>query len=505
MKKQSFAAGAAILMISNAVSKILGAGFKIPLTYILREEGMAVYNTAFTVYVMFLSFIISGIPTAVSKTVAQSDERGAFMITDISEKVLSVLGIAASAALYFGAEFFALAMKEPGAINAIRIIAPSVFLVALGTGCKSFFHGASSMTVPAVSQVAESVIKLAVGYVLAVMLVKLGKEAGAAGAVAGVTVGEFIATAILLGAYLFMRLKVRVKSTKEEKRNVLKELVSIAFPLLIAEVVLNAVSVTDTSVLRTRMLSAGLSEEEARFLYGSFTGYAMTVFNLPVGILATIGVSLLPAVASAVADKNMLRAKKALNSGVELTLFISVPSAVMLWLIPGELLEMLFHNSSSALLLKFMAPCVVTVSLVQLLSAVIQACGNVVLPSVFITCGLILKIGIMWVLCAMPKYNIYGTVIASNAAYLFVLIIEIIAVKKTAKTMPQIAAALIIPCMAAAVMAIAVNKAMEYCKGSIMQVIAVCAAGGSIYIIVSAIMYMVMGRFKGTKTQKGVV
>ena len=76
MKKQSFLTGALILMVANAVSKILGAVFKIPLTYILHEEGMAVYNIAFEVYIMFLSFIISGLPFAISKLTAESSSRG---------------------------------------------------------------------------------------------------------------------------------------------------------------------------------------------------------------------------------------------------------------------------------------------------------------------------------------------------------------------------------------------------------------------------------------------
>ena len=58
MKKQSFVTGAIILMIANAISKILGAVFKIPLTYILKEEGMAIYNSAFQIYALFLSFVI---------------------------------------------------------------------------------------------------------------------------------------------------------------------------------------------------------------------------------------------------------------------------------------------------------------------------------------------------------------------------------------------------------------------------------------------------------------
>ena len=78
MKKQSFLTGAVILMIANAISKILGAVFKIPLTYILNEDGMAVFNIAFEVYIMFLSFIISGLPFAISKMVAESNSRGEY-------------------------------------------------------------------------------------------------------------------------------------------------------------------------------------------------------------------------------------------------------------------------------------------------------------------------------------------------------------------------------------------------------------------------------------------
>lgn len=478
-------------MAANAVSKILGAGFKIPLTYILREEGMAVYNTAFTVYIMFLAFVVSGIPTAVSKSVAQSSERDAFRITDTAEKVLLVLGTAASAALYFGAPFFALAMKEENAILAIRLVSPSILLVALGTGCKSFFHGASSMNVPAISQVAEAAVKLIVGYILAVLMLGMGKAAAAAGAIAGVTVGEFLATAILAGGYFLIRRKTTVKATRKEKRESLKELLEVAVPLLLAEAALNAVSVTDTSVLRTRMLASGLSAEEARFLYGAFSGYAMTVFNLPVGILGTIGISLLPAAAAAVAGGNMAKAQSPLRKGIELTLFISVPAAVIIWLLPGEILNILFRNTTSALMLRYMTPCIITVSLVQLLSAVIQACGRIALPPLITVFGLIAKIAIMWQLCAMPRFNIYGAIIGSNAAYLMILIAEVIALKKITGLKLGILRGSIKPCIASAAMAASIMYAMRYCGGSAAQVIAVCSMGGAVYVIAYAVLHRI--------------
>lgn len=133
MKKQSFIMGAVILMIANAVSKILGAVFKIPITYILNEEGMAVFNTAFEVYIMFLAVIISGVPFAISKVIAEYDSKQEYSkirkTVRVSTVFLAIIGIVGSLVLYFGASFFALAMKEEKAVYAIKMISPSIFLL----------------------------------------------------------------------------------------------------------------------------------------------------------------------------------------------------------------------------------------------------------------------------------------------------------------------------------------------------------------------------------------
>ncbi|MCH5213039.1 MAG: oligosaccharide flippase family protein, partial [Oscillospiraceae bacterium] len=113
--KKSIMTGAVILMTANIISKILGAVLKIPLTYIIHEEGMAVYNTAFSVYVMFLSFVISGMPFAVQKLTAEAhaknDPGRAREIVRLATIALAVVGACGTAVMWFGADFFALAMK----------------------------------------------------------------------------------------------------------------------------------------------------------------------------------------------------------------------------------------------------------------------------------------------------------------------------------------------------------------------------------------------------------
>lgn len=485
MKKQSFLTGALILMIANAISKVLGAVFKIPLTYILKEEGMAVFNIAFEVYIMFLAFIISGLPFAISKLVAEATERKeegrAHKIVAVSTWILIVIGIMGSAALYFGAEFFALAMKEEKAVWAIRVIAPSIFFVALGTSFKSYYQGISNMIPTAVSQVAESVIKLAAGYYLAVALIKFGVEKTAGGAIMGVTAGEIAATAILMLVYLWGRNKVYIKSDGGSVCEIIKSLLAIALPLLCASVVSNAINVADTTLIRSRLLDAGFTSEEARFLYGAYTGYALTVFHLPVGILGTLGVSILPVIAGAIAVGNNKKARLATDMGIRIAIMLSLPCAVVMYMLSSEILSVLFHNVSSAQMLKVVAPCAVMMCASQIMGAILQSAGKIMLPFYNSLAGAAVKLGMSYYLIGNSDINIYGSAISSIAAFTLVMILNLLSVRKHLCLKQNIMAIIIKPASAAAVMALVMyllSNPLGIILGcGMVYVCAMCAAG----------------------------
>ena len=71
MGKQTFMKGTMILVLANGLTKVIGALFKIPLTYLLHESGMGIYNTAYQLYVLFFIIATAGLPVAVSKMVSE--------------------------------------------------------------------------------------------------------------------------------------------------------------------------------------------------------------------------------------------------------------------------------------------------------------------------------------------------------------------------------------------------------------------------------------------------
>ena len=58
--------GAVILIAANIIVKLIGAAFKIPLTYLLNEEGNALLSTSYTMYTFLFIVATAGLPVAIS-------------------------------------------------------------------------------------------------------------------------------------------------------------------------------------------------------------------------------------------------------------------------------------------------------------------------------------------------------------------------------------------------------------------------------------------------------
>ena len=475
-------------MIANAVSKILGAIFKIPLTYIIGEEGMAVYNTAFSIYIMFLSFIISGLPFAVSKLVSEySAKKQPSMVgytVRLSNVILLLVGLAGSAVLYFGAEFFALALKEEKAVFAVKMIAPSVFFVAAGTAVRSYFQGVSNMIPTAVSQVIEAVIKLAAGYILAARLLGGGISAAAGGAVMGVTIGEAAATAVFLAVFVFSG-KIPDRCRPEEKRIIHSELAAIALPLLFASVLSAMLSAVDTAVVRSGLLISEADADSARRIYGAYTGYALTLLHLPAGILATLGVSLLPVIAGGLASGNHVCASAAAVTAVRLTVIFAVPCTVIMLTMSKELLEILFGNSSSAYMLSMSAPCIVMICVSNILISVMQSGGKIMNTVAYSTIGMAIRLIMSAVL--IRDIGIYGAVISANVSSLAVMLLCAAGTKKFMGLKFGIKETIIKPAFAGMAMYAVIYLAKEpICMkipGIFPSAAAVCVLSAIVYVL----------------------
>ncbi len=439
-ENQTFVKGAIILMIANITVKVIGALFKIPLNYLIGDDGMGYFGSAYTVYNWLFIVATAGFPVAISKMVSESRAKGnlgeADRIFSVAYKLLATIGIAGCLLLFFGAEKCADIMTNPGAAAGIKALAPAILFVSLMSVYRGYFQGRQNMMPTAVSEVCEALGKLIIGYLGAYFLLKNGLELASAGAVAGVSAGGFLGFLSLL---LIHRKgsKKAVKSNNLKCRSdgeLLRALIKIAIPITIGASVFSLTTLIDAAMIMRRLQeSAGFSYQEANSLWGAYTGKSITMFNLVPTLITAISISIVPTISGAFATNNKALTQSSVLSSLKITILLTAPCAIGMSILSGPILMLIFRSTSAQSTLWILSYAIVFVSLVTVTNAILQGTGNAGIPVKHMAVGGIIKIIVNYILVGMPSVNIIGAPIGTNLCYIVILLLNILSIKRILK------------------------------------------------------------------------
>ena len=491
---KSFMYGTIILLVANALVKLIGAIFKIPLTYILGEEGMGYFSTSYQMYTWMFIVATAGLPVAISKMVSEASARGneaeARQIFKISMRLLLVIGSAGFALLYFGADFFAdKLLKNSGAAQGIRAIAPAMLFVSAMSAYRGYFQGHQNMLPTALSEVGEALGKLFVGFGLAYILSSKGMEIASSGAVFGVSSGAAFGFVILWFVGRRQRKALPTHSsakTSQSNTEILKKLIKIAIPITIGASVFSLTSLIDMAMIMRRLQSGGYLEAEANKLWGSYSGFAFPLFNLPPTLINAITVSIVPAIAAAFSQKDYALCSHTTEKSLKITVLFALPCSVGMSMLSYPILNLVYGNTNATQSLEILSLAIVFVSLVLVTNAILQATGNVMVPVKNMIIGGVLKIIINYFLVAHPAINIKGAPIGTMACYIVILFLNLYDMKKRIKVSFSLSELVIKPVTATAAMAASLSVTTPIFKdfGRLLPCLAPIAVGVLVYFFV---------------------
>ena len=134
---------------------------------------------AFNVYNIMLVLSSYGLPMAVSKLVSarftKKKYKSAAKVLRCSVIIGVITGGAAALLVFFGAGFIENVVYGggiPGLAIPLRVLAPTIFLVAILGVLRGFFQGQGTMIPTAVSQIIEQLVNAVVSIVAGYMLMK---------------------------------------------------------------------------------------------------------------------------------------------------------------------------------------------------------------------------------------------------------------------------------------------------------------------------------------------
>ena len=338
-----FLKGTLILTIAGFVVKAIGSINWILLSRILGGEGIGIYQMAFPIYLLLLQISSAGVPIAISiltaERLALHDFGGAKRVFNLSFIMLTITGLIASLAMYFGADWLISSgiITESRAYYSIIALAPAVFFVTWISCFRGYIQGYEMMTPTAVSQIVEQLLRVIVMLGAAAILLPYGLPEAAGGASLGAGVGAFGAFLVLL--YYYYKLP-KASSTgesydgpRESSGEILTRLVGLALPISLASIMLPLTANLDLLIVPRRLLVAGFSMNEVTELFGYLTGMAVPLINLATIITAALATSIVPAISHAFAKRDQEGIYSRTSGSMKLTFMATVPFTVLLYVL----------------------------------------------------------------------------------------------------------------------------------------------------------------------------
>ena len=466
-RRQSFLSGAAILAGAVAVTKVLGALYKIPLGNLLDSQGMAHFYAAYNVYNLLLMLSTAGLPLAASRLVAQAEALGrhsqARRVFRCALALLGVVGLVFSALMFLLPKTMAGALHDPMAAAAIRVLAPSVLCVCLTSAIRGYTQGLGNMTPTAVSQIIESACKLLVGLGLCAFLLRRGAAPDGLG-------------------------------------GTMKALLKIGVPITVAGGGMSLMTLLDQSlVLGTLQSTLGLSAQAAAELYGQYT-FGMTLFVLPPSFIYPLTVSLIPAISQARTRHDDAATARLTASALRITALLALPMGVGLSVLAGPILQLLYPAvpetaQAAAYHLTVLGIASVFVCLMVATNGILQANGRENIPIWTLLAGGALKIVTNYLMVGNPDMGIRGAPVGTLYSYALIVVLNMIAVHRCTRGQVDLFRCLWRPALCTAVMALAARSAFTLLGRYVSQNLAVAAA-----IAAAAAVYAVMALALGAVT-----
>ena len=466
-KKQNYLHGAAIMTVTTIVVKIIAFAYKIPLgsMSLLGDEGYAHFIVAYNIYAFFLTLATAGFPVALSRMITEADtlHRPAQVqrIFRVSFTVLFSIGAVFTLIMLVFNQPLARIMGDTEANWSIVALAPAVVIVCMTSAFRGYCQGLKNMIPTAFGQIIEESGKLVIGLVLAWILIRQGKDLSIAsgGAIFGVTAG---AAGALIYMYLYKRrnypvMPYGIDDVPDSRRSTLRSFLAIAIPIAIGSTVLSLVNLLDNGLCLNRLQSAaGFSSTEAHVLYGAY-GKAQTFYNLPSYFITPLTLTIVPAVASALTEKNRLEASKMAETALRITAVVALPMSVGLGVLAGPIYKTIYWGSHEVgpQLLRSLSPGAFFVCMAMISNSILQGIHRERIPVLGIAVGGAIKIGINWFLVGNPQLNINGAPVGSLCCFLVVCIMDYFFLCKTLEKRPRLSVIFVGPAISSAVMGVA--------------------------------------------------
>lgn len=431
---KQFFQGALLLTLAGLVSKILSAGYRIPLQNITGDLGFYIYQQIYPFLGIAMMLSLYGFPSAISKLVAEQKK------SDIQRFPLSsyyrifvlifVLAISMAGGIYIAAPFIAEVMGDVQLIKPLRMSGLTFLIIPFISSLRGIFQGYNNMIPTASSQIIEQIVRVGLIILTAYFVVVNQKSLYMIGTGAGIAafLGAISATVVLVIFWIKQKQTVPINEEQSiDWQNTIRVVFVYGIVITINHMLLLLFQFADAFTLIPSLVKSDLSLLEAQTLKGIFDrGQPLVQLGIVIG--SSLALALLPTITNKRLENQPDKFFTYIRSAWKFSLYLSVGAAAGLIAIFPHVNSLLFKDTNGTTSLQILALSIVFASLSITTATILQGIGYVYRTALFVIVG----VGLKWILNLwwVPLYGIIGSASATVVSAIVVLAFNLHQIKK---------------------------------------------------------------------------
>lgn len=413
--------GALLLTFAGFISKVLSAGYRIPLQNLTGDLGFYIYQQVYPFIGLVMILSLYGFPSAISKMASElSSTNKSLTLNSFYGPVLLLMMIINS---ILGGTIFLIAPLVSNMIGdihltgAYQLIAIAFLLIPFTSLFRGAFQAQYDMVPTAYSQVGEQLFRVSI-IVFAAYSITTGRlsvyRIGEIAAIASI-IGMIIATFILLSFFRKNRLTA-IRQYSIPWFYYLKTLILFGMIASLHHLILIIIQFADVMTIVPTLIEYGWTEIDAKEAKGVFDR------GIPLIQLGTvIGSSFALAIIPAVAKKNkhdIKEDKSNILSALKVCFYFAGGATIGLIVVFPEVNRLLFQDLKGTFSLQILSLAILLSSIIITGSSILQSINDFIRPAIYIVFAFLIK----WIgnILLVPIWGISGSAISTVLA-LFVL------------------------------------------------------------------------------------
>lgn len=415
--------GALLLTLAGLISKILSAGYRIPLQNLTGDIGFYIYQQVYPILGMALVLSLYGFPSAVSKIAAELKDRGERLTFASFYVPLFFILLAISGAiflfLFFNAPSLALWVGDDQLTNAYRLAAFIFLLIPCSALARGIFQSNYEMKPTALSQVWEQFIRVIIIIAAAVYAVVHGQSLYKVGEAAAVASFAGAGAAILILAGFFVK---RKPISKHPHGTIpwnfyVRTVLTLGIAAALNHMVLLLIQFADAFTLLPGLMQHGFSKIEAMEAKGVFDR-GQPLIQLGTVLGSSFALALIPSISKQKLKNDSAEFYHYIRTSMLFSFYLAAGATIGLIVIFPEANQLLFQNDKGTLDLQVLVLSIFICSMAITSASILQGLGYIKRTAGFVLIALFVK----WIgnQLLVPFLGITGSA-AATVFSLFVL------------------------------------------------------------------------------------